>query len=74
MWIKTRKDKKANSCYIPNITQYYMPVDDTPHFKILEDANKFVLQEINRLRKSLEDTDKDIINVKKNIKEIASKI
>ncbi len=47
-----------------------MPVDDIPHFRILEDANKFVIQEINRLKKSLEDTDREFSNVKKTIKEI----
>jgi hypothetical protein len=62
-----------NSSYIPNVANYYGVIDDTPHFKILEDANKFVMQEINRLRKSLEDTDKEISNVKKNIKEITTK-
>jgi hypothetical protein len=35
---------------------------------MLEDANKFVIQEISRLKKQLEDTDKDIVTVKKNIK------
>jgi regulator of replication initiation timing len=35
---------------------------------MIDDANKFVIQEIARLKKQLEDTDKDISNVKKNIK------
>jgi hypothetical protein len=64
---KKADDKKYNY-YIPNISQYFQQVDDTLHCKMLEDANKFVIQEISRLKKQLEDTDKDIVTVKKNIK------
>ena len=60
--------------YIPNIQQYFMPVDDSFHYKIVEDANVFITKEIQRLKGSLEDINRDILNVKKNIKEFTSKI
>jgi len=41
---------------------------------MLDDANKFVIQEIQRLKKSLQDSDKEIANVKRNIRELTSKL
>jgi hypothetical protein len=51
-----------------------MPIDDTPHFKLLEDANVFISKEILRLRKQIEDSDKEIVVIKKNIREVLSKL
>jgi hypothetical protein len=51
-----------------------MPVDDTAHYKLLEDANIFIGKEILRLRKQIEDSDKDINGIKKNIREVLSKL
>jgi hypothetical protein len=72
--VEKRAEDKQRSHYIPNIQQYFAPIDDSPYLKILEDANKFVFQEIMRLKKSLEDSDKEINNVKKNIRELSSKL
>lgn len=66
--MEKKHEEKKYSNYIPNLPQYFQPVDDTPHYKLLEDANKFVMQEIARLKKQLEDTDREILSMKKNIK------
>jgi hypothetical protein len=58
-----------NSNYFPNIHLYYQPVDDSVHYKILEEANIFVANEIRKLTSSIESTDKEIIAMKRAIKE-----
>ncbi len=67
-------DKKSYSNFIPDIHQYFQKIDDSVDFKILEDANKFVLQEILRYRKSLENSEKEISSIKKSIKDLLAKV
>ncbi len=69
---KKIEEKKSN--FIPNIQQYFLPVDDSSCYKMLDDANKFVIQEIQRLKKSLQDSDKEIASIKRNIRELSSKL
>ncbi len=69
-----KKEERRKLSYIPNIQQYFMPVDDSAHYRLLEDANKFVLFEINKLKDSLKNIDKEISNSKKKIKDVSVKI
>jgi len=64
---------KANPNFIPNIAQYFSTIDDSVHLKLLEDANNFVIKEIQKLRKELELKDRDINSLKKSLREFSSK-
>ena len=37
---------KTISAFIPNVSQYFLPVDDTAHLKELEENNTFISKEI----------------------------
>jgi len=69
-----RKEERRKLSFIPNIQQYFMPIDDSAHYRLLEDANKFVIMEINKLKENLKNIDKEISNAKKKIKDVSVKI
>jgi hypothetical protein len=50
-----------------------LPVDDSFHYKIIDESNIFVAKEIARIKSSLENIDKEIHLVKKSIKESTAK-
>ena len=60
---------KTISAYIPNIAQYFLPVDDTPHLKELEENNLFISIEIENLKNALLEKEKEIAQLIKSIKE-----
>jgi len=49
---------------------YFLPVDDLPHYKAIEDALSFVNREINKIKNNIDSIDYDIKNVKGNIRDL----
>lgn len=58
------------SSYIPNISQYFLPVDDSSNLKDFEEHNLFLTKEIEILKNSILEKDKQISDLMKSIKEL----
>ena len=55
---------------IANVSNYYQKVDDSAQVKSLDEANSFVRKEIEKLKKYIEEKERDISSLKKEIKKI----
>ena len=60
---------KTISAFIPNVSQYFLPVDDTAHLKELEENNTFISKEIENVKNALAEKEKEIAVLIKSIKE-----
>ena len=60
---------KTISAFIPNVSQYFLPVDDTAHLKELEENNTFISKEIENLKNALVEKEKEIAVLIKAIKD-----
>ena len=60
---------KTISAFIPNVSQYFLPVDDTAHLKELEENNTFISKEIENLKNALAEKEKEIAVLIKAIKD-----
>ena len=60
---------KTISAYIPNVSQYFLPVDDSAHLKELEENNTFISKEIENVKNALTEKEKEIAILIKSIKE-----
>ena len=60
---------KTISAFIPNVSQYFLPVDDTVHLKELEENNTFISKEIENVKNALAEKEKEIAVLIKSIKE-----
>lgn len=60
---------KTISAYIPNVSQYFLPVDDSAHLKELEENNTFISKEIENVKNALVEKEKEIAILIKSIKE-----
>ena len=55
MSVAASNTNKTISAFIPNVSQYFLPVDDTAHLKELEENNTFISKEIAVLIKAIKD-------------------
>lgn len=68
-----KNDNNLNSklsSYIPNISQYFLPVDDSSNLKDFEEHNLFLTKEIEILKNSILEKDKQISDLMKSMKEL----
>lgn len=65
------KDKeKVNSMIISNVSQYFQKFDDSNIVKEIEDINAKVVESIERLKKELNEKEKEIMKLNKEIKNL----
>ena len=61
---------RNTNAFIPNVSSYFLPMDDSAVVRELEEKNAFVIKEIENIKLAIIEKDKEITAILKSIKDL----
>jgi YEATS domain-containing protein 4 len=61
---------RNTNAFIPNVSSYFLPMDDSAVVRELEEKNAFVIKEIENIKLAIIEKDKEIAAILKSIKDL----